>query len=160
MHLRCIGPGLREADWKWNIVIRVGLKFEWHKLMPRHLAHGRHDTFVKGTLADCIAPRKSAGGDDREHVFTHGLKDFCSHLQLSRHTAVHLRTPSRATAPTGHPSRRSRGQCGPGSSNGTLSLMTRSGRRRSIEDTRGLQTGEKDCTFSTPVLEAEHAEIF
>ena len=37
---------LREADWKWNIVIRVGPKFDWHKLMPRHLAHGRHDAFV------------------------------------------------------------------------------------------------------------------
>src|SRR5262249_39429488 len=35
-----------EADWKWNIFVRVGLKFDWHKRMPRHLAHSRHDPFV------------------------------------------------------------------------------------------------------------------
>src|SRR5262249_47722727 len=89
----------------WNVVIRVGLKFDWHKVMTRHFAHGRHDAFVEGTLADRVAQRKRLGGDDREHVFTHGLKVFCSHWQPSRHTAVHPRTPSRATAPTGHPSR-------------------------------------------------------
>src|SRR5215471_6672987 len=73
--------------------------------MPRHFAYGRHDTFVKGALADCVTQRKGVGGDDREHVFTQGLKVFCSHWQLSRHTAVHPRTPSRDPAPTGHPSR-------------------------------------------------------
>src|SRR5258706_15346029 len=75
--------GFFEADWKWNIGIRVGLNFDWHKLMPRHLAHSRHDAFVKGTLADCVTQRKRAGGDNREHVFAQGLKIFCSHWQLS-----------------------------------------------------------------------------
>ena len=59
---------------------------DWHKLMPRHLAHSRHDAFVKGTLADCVTQRKGAGGDDREHVFAQGLKIFCSHWQLSMRT--------------------------------------------------------------------------
>src|SRR5258708_39298056 len=85
--------GLFEADWKWNIGIRVGLKFDWHKLMPRHLAHSRHDPFVKGILADCVTQRKRAGGDDREHVFARGLKVFCSHWQLSQ------ATPSTSFAP-------------------------------------------------------------
>src|SRR5215469_7243444 len=75
---------LFEADWKWNIGIRVGLNLDWHKLMPRHLAYRRHDTFVKDTLADCVTQRKGAGGDDREHVFAQGLKVFCSHWQLSQ----------------------------------------------------------------------------
>ena len=64
---------LFEADWKWDIGIRVGLNLDWHKLMPRHLAYGRHDTFVKGTLADCVTQRKGACGDDREHMLTKGL---------------------------------------------------------------------------------------
>src|SRR6267142_1858813 len=85
---QCDDKGLRdrlfETDWKWNIVIRVGLKFDWHKLMPRHLAHGRHDAFVQRILADRAAQLKGAGGDDREHVFTQGLKVFCSHWQPSR----------------------------------------------------------------------------
>src|SRR5258708_38135395 len=51
--------------------------------MPRHLAHSRHDAFVKGTLADCVTQRKRAGSDNREHVFAQGLKIFCSHWQLS-----------------------------------------------------------------------------
>src|SRR6516162_9306060 len=34
--------------------------------MPRHLAHGRHNAFVQRILADCVAQRKGAGGDDRE----------------------------------------------------------------------------------------------
>src|SRR6516164_1838893 len=59
---RWLRDRLREADWKWNIVIRVGLKFDWHKLMPRHLAHGRHNAFVQRILADCVAQRKGAGG--------------------------------------------------------------------------------------------------
>jgi hypothetical protein len=29
-------------------------------------------------LADCVAQAKGAGGDDREHVFTQGLKVFPS----------------------------------------------------------------------------------
>ena len=52
---QCDDKGLRnrlfEADWKWKIGIRVGLKFDWHKLMPRHLAHSRHDALVKGAAA-------------------------------------------------------------------------------------------------------------
>jgi hypothetical protein len=34
-------------------------------------------------LADRVAQPKGAGGDDREHVFTQGLKAFCSHWQPS-----------------------------------------------------------------------------
>jgi hypothetical protein len=47
----------------------VGLKFDWHELVPRHFAYGRHDTFVKGTVSDCVTQRKGFGGDEREHVF-------------------------------------------------------------------------------------------
>src|SRR6266436_4659074 len=76
---------LFEADWKWNVGIRVGLIFDWHKLVPRHVAHGCHDAFVKGTLSDCVTQLKGAGGDDREHVFTQGLKVFCSHSNFHGH---------------------------------------------------------------------------
>jgi hypothetical protein len=48
--------------------------FDLHKLMPRHLAHRRHDAFVKGTLCDDVTQLEGAGGDGREHVFTQGLK--------------------------------------------------------------------------------------
>jgi hypothetical protein len=54
--------------------------------MPRHFAHGRHDSFAKGGLADCVTQLKGPGGNDREHVFTLDLKVFRSHWQLSRVT--------------------------------------------------------------------------
>ncbi|OKO70528.1 hypothetical protein AC629_40260 [Bradyrhizobium sp. NAS80.1] len=57
--------------------------------MPRHLAHCRHDAFVKGALADCVTQRKGAGGDDREHVFTQSLNVICSHWQLSWAYGMH-----------------------------------------------------------------------
>jgi hypothetical protein len=66
--------------------LRVGLKLDWYELMPRHLAHGRHDAFVQGTLADGVTHLKGYCGDDREHLFMQDLKVFCSHWQLSRAT--------------------------------------------------------------------------
>jgi len=36
----------------------------------------------KALLPNCVTQRKGARGDDREHVFTQGLKVFCSHWQL------------------------------------------------------------------------------
>jgi len=67
---------------KRNVGIGVWLEFDWHKLMPRDLTHGRHHSFVKGRLADQATHMKYPGGNFREHMLTRYVAPLSEDIDL------------------------------------------------------------------------------
>jgi hypothetical protein len=63
------------------------LEFDRYELMPRDLAHGRHNSFVECSLADQVSYMSRRGENFREHMSTQDLKLFDRHCAIPMATA-------------------------------------------------------------------------
>jgi hypothetical protein len=86
---------LVESDRQWNVGVSVRVELDWHKLMSRNLAQGRHNPFIKRGLADRVAQLNHPGGNFREHLPTQDLEVFCSHREITGRQSPRAYDPTR-----------------------------------------------------------------